>query len=223
VEMPGGRTSFTHAVVFGCMALYVALVFLPEASRMELVGLLGLNPRWFWSRGMYHTLLSYQFLHSSIQHLAGNMFTLFYLGRALEPELGSLRFSIIYLGSGALAGLTHTLLHPASNTALVGASGSIFGAIALLILLMPFKFTSVFIIPLPGVVAGLGLLSLEALTVVASAQPGVAHDVHLYGFIAGALGAFAWDFDKALKGLVVAVMVALALYLWVFHLSPGMV
>ena len=105
----------------------------------------------------------------------------------------------------------------------MGASGSIFGAIALLILLMPFKFTSVFIIPLPGVVAGLGLLALEALTIVASAQPGVAHDVHLYGFIAGALGAFALDFDKAFKGLVIAVMVALALYLWVFHLSPGMV
>jgi membrane associated rhomboid family serine protease len=73
----------------------------------------------------WYRLLTGGFLHASLIHIGFNMFALFFLGRILEPSIGTPRFLAVYFSSlfgGALGAL---LLDP--NALTIGASGAIFG------------------------------------------------------------------------------------------------
>ncbi len=168
------------------------------------------------------SLVTYIFLHAGFQHLMTNMFVLFTVGRAVEKEVGARRFSLIYLGSGVLAGLAHVAMNPYSSIPVVGASGAIFGLIAVLLLLMPFEVTTAMIIPLPGVAVGIIMLIVEVSSLLMNPGSMVAHDIHLYGFLFGGLGAFAVDYDKALRGLVIAAIILVALYVWAIYFNELM-
>ena len=75
--------------------------------------------------GDYYRLLTHQFLHGHLPHLLLNMVALFSVGKALEPQTGSLRFLAVYLLCGlaaAIASLWWSLFQVS-----VGASGAIFG------------------------------------------------------------------------------------------------
>jgi hypothetical protein len=136
--------------------------------------------------------------------------------------VGARRFSLIYLGSGVLAGLAHVAMNPHSSIPVVGASGAIFGLIAVLLLLMPFEVTTAMIIPLPGVAVGIIMLMVEVSSLLMNPGSMVAHDIHLYGFLFGGLGAFAVDYDKALRGLVIAAIILVALYVWAIYFNELM-
>jgi membrane associated rhomboid family serine protease len=49
------------------------------------------------------TLVTCQFLHGGIAHIAGNMLYLWIFGLGVEAALGTLRFLVLYLGSGVIA------------------------------------------------------------------------------------------------------------------------
>jgi len=75
--------------------------------------------------GEWYRLLTSGFLHAGLLHIGFNMFALFFLGRILEPSIGTPRFVAIYFASlfgGAFGAL---LLDP--NALTIGASGAIFG------------------------------------------------------------------------------------------------
>jgi membrane associated rhomboid family serine protease len=77
------------------------------------------------SEGDWYRLFTSGFLHAGLLHIAFNMFALFFLGRILEPSIGTARFLAIYFASllgGAFGAL---LLSP--NALTIGASGAIFG------------------------------------------------------------------------------------------------
>jgi membrane associated rhomboid family serine protease len=78
------------------------------------------------------TLISSMFLHdpSSLLHLGGNMVFLVIFGSVVEREIGHLRFLGLYLLAGVLGGLMHVLVDPSASAPLVGASGAIFGVLA---------------------------------------------------------------------------------------------
>jgi membrane associated rhomboid family serine protease len=79
----------------------------------------------FVAEGEWYRLLTGGFLHASLIHLGFNMFALYFLGRLLEPSIGTPRFLAIYFASlfgGACGAL---ILDP--NALTVGASGAIFG------------------------------------------------------------------------------------------------
>ena len=75
--------------------------------------------------GEWWRLISSGFLHASIVHLGSNMLALFFIGRALEPALGSLRLGLIYFVSLVAGSLGVMALEPDSLS--IGASGAIFG------------------------------------------------------------------------------------------------
>jgi len=77
------------------------------------------------------TLLTHQFLHGSLMHLAGNLFFLVVCGFAVEAAIGHLRFLLFYLLSGVAGGLLYMALNTESGTTLVGASGAISGVMAM--------------------------------------------------------------------------------------------
>lgn len=176
-------------------------------------------PADFFTRQNYLSLLTYQFMHLNLQHLASNMFVLFTVGRAVESEIGSRKFGLTYLAAGVLSGYLHVLFNQNSEILVIGASGAIFGAIAMLLLMMPFKFTSAMIIPLPGVVLGITMLVVEVASILFNNDVWIAHDIHLYGFLAGGLASFGIDYDRALRGLMISLAVLLLLYYWAFYIE----
>ncbi len=70
--------------------------------------------------------LTYGFLHAGILHLLFNMITLASLGRLLVDELGSWRFTLLYLVSQLGGGLGYAVL-TTQTAPMVGASGALFG------------------------------------------------------------------------------------------------
>ncbi len=76
--------------------------------------------------GEWYRLITGGFLHAGFMHLAFNMFALYFLGKILEPSVGTLRFVMIYFAC-LLAGSFGAILISGSFTPTVGASGAVFG------------------------------------------------------------------------------------------------
>jgi membrane associated rhomboid family serine protease len=79
----------------------------------------------FVADGEWYRLLTSGFLHASIIHIGFNMFALFFLGRLLEPGIGTARFVALYFASLFAGSFGAILLSPDSLT--IGASGAVFG------------------------------------------------------------------------------------------------
>jgi membrane associated rhomboid family serine protease len=76
--------------------------------------------------GEWYRLVTGGFLHASLFHIGFNMLLLFFLGRLLEPALGTPRFLALYFAS-LLAGALGALLLSDPIVTTVGASGAVFG------------------------------------------------------------------------------------------------
>jgi membrane associated rhomboid family serine protease len=79
----------------------------------------------------YWRLVTSGFLHASFFHVAFNMVFIWFIGRSLEPAIGSARFVVAYAASLLCGSLGVLLLEP--NSAAVGASGAAFGLMGALI------------------------------------------------------------------------------------------
>ncbi len=77
------------------------------------------------AEGEWYRLLTSGFLHASIFHIGFNMFALYFLGRILEPGIGTPRFVALYFASLFAGSFGALLLDP--NALTVGASGAVFG------------------------------------------------------------------------------------------------
>jgi membrane associated rhomboid family serine protease len=76
--------------------------------------------------GEWYRIVTGGFLHAGLIHIAFNMVALYFLGRLLEPAIGTLRFSFLYAAS-LFAGSFGALLLTSPGAVTVGASGAIFG------------------------------------------------------------------------------------------------
>jgi membrane associated rhomboid family serine protease len=79
----------------------------------------------FIHEGEVYRLVTAGFLHASLVHIGFNMLLLFFLGRLLEPALGTWRFLVLYFASLLAGSLGALILEP--NSIGIGASGAIFG------------------------------------------------------------------------------------------------
>jgi membrane associated rhomboid family serine protease len=75
--------------------------------------------------GEWYRLVTSGFLHASLLHIGFNMLLLYFLGRLLEPALGTSRFVALYFASLLAGSLGALLLDP--NALTLGASGAVFG------------------------------------------------------------------------------------------------
>jgi membrane associated rhomboid family serine protease len=80
------------------------------------------------AEGEWYRLLTCGFLHASLIHIGFNMLILFFLGRLLEPALGTPRFLVLYFASLLAGSLGALVLDP--NALTLGASGAVFGLAA---------------------------------------------------------------------------------------------
>jgi len=117
---------FANFIVF---LLVNGIGYTPPFAKFIKIGALSWN-RWVHEKE-YSRLITYMFLHSGIQHLANNMLLLVVLGRNVEKILGKVKFTILYLLSGILAGTGSMLfnMYLERNVVSIGASGAIFGIV----------------------------------------------------------------------------------------------
>lgn len=149
----------------------------------------------------YDKWLSYQFVHSGIIHLMGNMLFLLLFGCMLEPIIGGLALLIVYLLSGMVGAGVFLFLSGATAVPLIGASGAVSGIMALFCFMFwkeSVRYVYFLFIPrrgyagyvyLPGwVTMAMWVLSdLAGYISTKSEFGGIAHTAHLGGELAGVL------------------------------------
>jgi membrane associated rhomboid family serine protease len=77
------------------------------------------------AEGEWYRLVTSGFLHASLLHIGFNMLLLYFLGRLLEPALGTPRFVALYFASLLAGSFGALVLDP--NALTLGASGAVFG------------------------------------------------------------------------------------------------
>lgn len=158
----------------------------------------------FVAEGEWYRLVTGGFLHASLIHIAFNMFALYFLGRLLEPSIGTPRFLAIYVASlfgGAFGAL---LLSPDALT--VGASGAIFGI-----------FGATFLIArdrgFDAVASSIGFVLLLNLALSIAGSSHISLGGHLGGLVAGvvcALAVLAGDRGMLGRSPLAAELIAMA-------------
>lgn len=141
------------------------------------------------------------FLHAGWFHLLSNMWFLWIFGDNVEERFGKIKYLLIYLLSGVIAGVAQYAVSADSAVPMLGASGAVAGVLGAYVIFFPRHrvdtlvpiFFFVQIIPLPAYImlgywfitqifAGVGSLAVET-----AASGGVAFFAHIGGFIAGIL------------------------------------
>jgi membrane associated rhomboid family serine protease len=139
------------------------------------------------SSGEWWRLLTSGFLHASPIHIGSNMLALYFIGRALEPALGTLRFGLIYGVSLAAGSLGVMVLEPGSLS--IGASGAIFGLMGAFVVIARSRGIS----PMQSGIGTVILLNL----VITFTIPGISIGGHLGGLAGGAaLAGLMVELDK---------------------------
>ena len=152
-------------------------------------------------------LITSAFVHSTsfYLHVLLNLYTLLVFGQILERMLGGARFLALYLIS-ALAGSVGVLVLAAPTTAVVGASGAIFGLMgAFLVIHRHFGGSPA------------QLFVLISINVVIGFLPGlnIAWQAHVGGLVAGLVAGliFVRTKDRSQRGPQLALLVGLVLAL----------
>jgi membrane associated rhomboid family serine protease len=160
--------------------------------------------------GEWWRLIGGGFLHANILHIATNMLSLFFIGRIVEPAIGSLRTGLIYGVSLAAGSLGVMLVDPSGAT--LGASGAIFGLAGALLVISHLRGAGV-------MQSGIGPMILLNL-VFTFRIPGISIGGHVGGLIGGAaIGWLILGFDKRRRrndsadGLIAGIATALFIVL----------
>lgn len=135
-----------------------------------------------WSRPWI--LLTAIFLHGSVTHVLFNGLGLAMFGSILEQTIGSKRFLLLFFGAGLLSSIASTFFY----SAVVGASGAIFGIIGALAVLQPTLTVWVYYIPMPMYMAAIVWAAVDVFGFVL--PTGIANAGHLSGLAAGVAAGF---------------------------------
>lgn len=169
-----GRPVVTITLMAICVAVFVLQLAIPNYAVLQQFAYAPLT-----TEAEPWRMLTSAFLHSQgfLLHIAFNMYALWILGSALEPALGRSRFLALYLVS-AFAGSVGVLLISPVDTAVVGASGAIFGLFGALFVVVRKRGGDVRqLVVLIAINAVLGFMG-----------SGIAWQAHLGGLVAGFLG-----------------------------------
>lgn len=189
-EGPGsGPRSMTTTLMIVLVAVFAVQNIDAVYLRTPAQGWLALT-----SEGLRHgflwQLITFQFLHGGLLHLAGNLLMLWFIGRFVEHVLGARRFLFAYLGCGVVGGLLQgllMLLFPAHfGAVLVGASAGTSGLFAIFARIEGESTIRLnFIIPIRARTLLMISLGIAVFFTLVPARDGIAHAAHLGGLLAG--------------------------------------
>ena len=162
----------------------VGMFFLPLILQIDLNRILGLVPAMVWGKFWVWQLVTYMFLHGGLWHILMNMFILWMFGSELERTWGSREFLKFYfiagIGAGILSVIFAALGLTFAHTAIIGASGAIYGVLVAYAMLFPDRYVYIyFMIPVKVKYLVIFLVALEFFS--RFQADGVAHFAHLGG------------------------------------------
>jgi membrane associated rhomboid family serine protease len=170
-------TTIISLAAFSNPRLMDALIFWPPAISM---------------RHQYYRFLTCGFIHADLMHLAFNMFTLYFFGKALENYymgilgLQHYYFTILYISAIVIANIPSYIKQRDNyNYRSLGASGAVCAVMFAFILISPWETLYLFgRLPIPSIVYAVLFLGY---TIYMSRRGGdnVNHDAHLWGAIYG--------------------------------------
>jgi rhomboid protease GluP len=142
-QLFGRHLDLIGVIVTGCIALYVASLVLQPEAIFRMSGLfsflspgqralyqLGMTGGVAWQQGWWWTLLTAIYLHGGILHIFFNVMWIRSLGPQVSDAYGPARAFVLFSLSGAAGFLLSNML---SHSPSIGASGSIFGLLAAMI------------------------------------------------------------------------------------------
>ena len=140
-------------------------------------------------------LVTANYLHGSVEHLAGNMLFFWIFANCVSQVTGRWLFLALYLLAGIVAVLVYVRTNPGSDIPMVGASGAIAGLEgAYFVFFYRWELPHAVVWPLEGPQAPgrLGLVALANFALDSGAffghaQGGVAYGAHVGGFVGGGL------------------------------------
>ncbi|HEY2479075.1 MAG TPA: rhomboid family intramembrane serine protease [Solirubrobacterales bacterium] len=127
--------------------------------------------------GDWWRIITNGFVHVSVLHIGFNMLLLYFMGRLLEPAIGSVRFSFIYFVSLLAGSFVALWFSPDSVSA--GASGAIFGILGATFVIARGR-------KLEAVAGQIGFLIIFNL-IFTFADAGISVGAHIGGLVAGVL------------------------------------
>ena len=148
-----------------------------------------------------YQLVTYMFMHGSLEHFFFNMLMLVTFGPVLESFLGHKRFLFYYLFCGIGAVAIHILFqyyevhhYGVDPGAVVGASGALFGVLVAFGMYFPDQQLMLLIPPIPMKAKYMVIfcIALEVFFIKSGAQNHVAHFAHLGGALFGFLLIYYW-------------------------------
>lgn len=169
-------TPVTLALIVICIVCYI-----PEMLGLQIFGAdvnywMAVVPDSFTRPWEFITAM---FAHSSLDHLAMNMISLYWLGTMIESAHGKLKFAIIFFVSGIVGNIAFALF---ADGAAVGASGAVFG------LLGAGAYLLYQLRDQPAARSMFqGMIAMLALNVLNSFLPGIAMEAHFGGLVAGVM------------------------------------
>jgi rhomboid protease GluP len=139
----GNRIDLIALIVTSCVVLYVLSLLLDPAAMLQVRGLfgilspgnralyqLGMTSQAVFKMGWWWTLLTAIYLHGGVLHIFFNLMWVRQLGPAATQAYGPARAFVIFSIAGAVGFLVSDMASVAPS---IGASGSIFGLLAALI------------------------------------------------------------------------------------------
>lgn len=169
-------TCITSFIAFSNENLMDELIFYPPAITRD---------------SQWYRFITSGFIHNDIQHLAFNMFTLYFFGNNWEAAyndylgLGKIWYLVLYLGALIVSQIPSYLKNRNNyHYRSLGASGAVSAIVFSMILLMPWSTLYVFVLPVPAIIYAVLYLSY---TIYMSRKGGdsINHDAHLWGAIFG--------------------------------------
>lgn len=141
------------------------------------------HPLYVW------TWVTSVFAHSGLTHILFNGIVIYFFGRLVERYIGSRDFTLLFLGSGILAGLGYVGLAilQGNPTPALGASGAALAIMGVLTVLNPgLRVYLYFLLPVPiWVLTGAYVLISISGILGVPLFPGVADAAHLVGLLVG--------------------------------------
>ncbi|KRB08712.1 rhomboid family intramembrane serine protease [Lysobacter sp. Root690] len=139
----------------------------------------------------YDRLLTHGFVHADWMHLLFNMITLYFFGRAVESVfsqlVGPVVFAFFYLSAIVVAILPSYLRHRKdSGYVSLGASGAVSAVLFAFVLVSPWSWIIVFVIPVPAVVYAIAYVAYSY-WMDKRGGDNINHSAHLSGAIYGLL------------------------------------
>jgi membrane associated rhomboid family serine protease len=168
------------------------------------------------------------FLHGSSAHIISNSLALLIFGRIVEKHF-NWKVLLIFLFSGVFANLISGYIYYYilnDTTPSLGASGGIAGLIFLAIMLEPFKFTNLFLIPLPVFLVGWILIYLDVSSIISNNLGQTNHFAHLAGYSSLLIILFLFEYkskNKIKKGFIINIIMLLFLILIIKYLNINIV